>query len=651
MRSRLPISRTTSRTNTADLVSSFVLANEMLVNPVLGIDILFDASDPGATFDSQDHYDRRCFPGTREQYIADITNWVTESVNPPSSMYWMRGPAGVGKSAIAQTCAEKLKKSGHLGAAFFFTVNKHTNPSRLFTSIAYQLATALSDYRAALDERISKDKSLVEKKIPFQFGSLIVEPIQELEKQGKRIQPKAIFIDGLDECASKDAQAEIIKIIASSVRERSTPFHWAIFSRAEPRIVSTFKQDNIASVIHSVELPISREADNEIEMYLRGGFKNILEQQDSPQLSSSWPTDNDIWTLVKAAAGLFAHPAAVLRHVAYPPDSQFCERLQSVLATLSDAGKQGSTSFSQLDALYIHIMEQIPEHILLSAQLLLSYSMSSQGFNVSLTSCMFRISECTFREICRHLHAVISYKPSFHPLSSIDPRIDLTRPYYDQGQWFHPDQSIMWHVWSTHGTLRFYHKSFYDFLCDPTRSSAFCVSTSAIYCKYLDHFIQCHHHYASSYAIDGSSMYFLPLYLSLNLLVIPDLVSAPGITNSSTALSWSHGTEFVDSYFKLATLTFLSFWLSHDDSSFCRFIDDIPFAILRRLADVDYRKSLIAMRMWWDFRDKSNASMFDIPATAQTLSHTVFGCISTRYFNALVPAAFLLVCFKYDYPE
>ena len=113
MRSRLPISWT-SRTNTADLVSSFVLANEMLVN---GIDILYEASDPGTAFDSQGHYDRRCFPGTREQYIADITNWVTESANPPSSMYWMRGPAGVGKSAIAQTCAKKLKETGHLGAA------------------------------------------------------------------------------------------------------------------------------------------------------------------------------------------------------------------------------------------------------------------------------------------------------------------------------------------------------------------------------------------------------------------------------------------------------------------------------------------------------------------------------------------------------
>ena len=347
----------------ADLVSSFILANEMLVNPVLGIDILYEASSPGAAFDSQDHYDRRCSPGTREQYIADITNWVTESVDPPSSMYWMRGPAGVGKSAIAQTCAEKLKDTGHLGAAFFFTVKKYDNPLSLFTSIAYQLTTALPDYHATVNERISKDRSLVGKKIPAQFRSLIVEPLQELGKRGKRVQPKAIFIDGLDECAGGDAQAEIIKIIASSIREGSTPFHWVIFSRAEPRIVSTFKQDSIASVTHFIELPISRKADGEIEMYLRGEFKDILEHRGFPQLLSSWPTDNDIRTLVDAAAGLFAHPAAVLRHVAYPQDSQFRERLQSVLDALSDGGKQGSSSpFSQLDALCPHHEADSREH-------------------------------------------------------------------------------------------------------------------------------------------------------------------------------------------------------------------------------------------------------------------------------------------------
>ena len=186
----------------------------MLANSVLGIDILHGSSYPGAAFDS----------AAREQYIADITNWVTESANPPSSMYWMRGPAGVGKSAIARTCTEKLKETGHLGAAFFFTATKHTNPSCLFPTIAYQLATTIPDYRTIIDERISKGKTLIEKKIAFQFRSLIVEPIEEFGKQGKKVQPKAVFIDGLDECAGGDAQAEIIEIIASSVREKCTPF-------------------------------------------------------------------------------------------------------------------------------------------------------------------------------------------------------------------------------------------------------------------------------------------------------------------------------------------------------------------------------------------------------------------------------------------
>ena len=251
---------------------------------------------------------------------------------------------------------------------------------------------------------------------------------------------------------------------------------------------------------------------------LRGGFKNILEKRNFLQLLSSWPTYNDIRLLVDAADGLFAHPAAVLRHVAYPLDSQFHERLQSVLDSLSGAGKQGSTSsFSQLDALYVHIMKQIPESILLSAQFLLSYNQGNWNadtrWNASLPCCVFRIPEYTLRDICHHLHAVISYEPPFDPLSSINTRIDLTRPCYDQGQWFRLDPSIENHLNTVHGTFSFYHKSFYNFLHDPARSGSFCVNTPAIYYKFLDHLIGCHHHYALSYAVDSSSTYFLPLHL------------------------------------------------------------------------------------------------------------------------------------------
>ena len=116
---------------------------------------------------------------------------------------------------------------------------------------------------------------------------------------------------------------------------------------------------------------------------------------------------------------------------------------------------------------------------------------------------------------------------------------------------------------------------------------------------------------------------------------------------SSTALSWPHGTEFADSYLKLRAFSSLSALLSCDDPDFCRFFEDIPFAILQRLADVDYRKSLIADRTWSE-SDSSNPFVFGIPATVQPLSHTAFECVRTKNFDELVPDAFIRVCFNYD---
>ena len=132
---------------------------------------------------------------------------------------------------------------------------------------------------------------------------------------------------------------------------------------------------------------------------------------------------------------------------------------------------------------------------------------------------------------------------------------------------------------------------------------------------------------------------------ALNLLVIPDLESTSG---SSTALSWPHGTEFADSCLKLRALSGLSFQLSCDEPDFCRFLEDIPFAILQRLAEIDYRKSLIANRTWSE-SNSSNPFVFGIPATVQTLSNTTFECVGAENFDELVPAAFIRVCFNYDY--
>ena len=82
---------------------------------------------------------------------------------------------------------------------------------------------------------------------------------------------------------------------------------------------------------------------------------------------------------------------------------------------------------------------------------LFSWNVGTNSY-ASMLCYMFGISEYTLKDICHHLHVVISYEVSYDLLGSIDPRIDLAQPRYDQDQWLHPDKLIINHILGVHGT-------------------------------------------------------------------------------------------------------------------------------------------------------------------------------------------------------
>ena len=139
--------------------------------------------------------------------------------------------------------------------------------------------------------------------------------------------------------------------------------------------------------------------------------------------------------------------------------------------------------------------------------------------------------------------------------------------------------------------------------------------------------------------------------LPINLLVIPELVLGPGVVSSSDSLSWPQGTEFIDSYFKLVSFSSLSMLLSHDDPDFYQFIEDVPLDTLRQLTELDYRKALVAGRMYFEIFGSDYCWVSGVPGIGKALSHTVFECIRPDKFDDLGPAEFLSVRFKYDYQQ
>ncbi|KIK52637.1 hypothetical protein GYMLUDRAFT_179917, partial [Collybiopsis luxurians FD-317 M1] len=96
------------------------------------------------------------------------------------SVHWFCGPAGAGKSAIAQTLAKTYAKNGTLAGFFFFW---RTDPSRnnlrqLFSTIAFQLANSIRScvLRSVISSVVLKDPIILASSIETQFDKLIFGP-------------------------------------------------------------------------------------------------------------------------------------------------------------------------------------------------------------------------------------------------------------------------------------------------------------------------------------------------------------------------------------------------------------------------------------------------------------------------------------------
>lgn len=401
--------------------------------------MLFQSCTPEAAHDAgAREYAPRCHPGTRQNYIDQIVQWTLEPKQ--RQMLWMKGPAGVGKTAVAQSCAEMLS---NLGAAFFFSrPNKVTDPKRFFPSIAYQLALKHDAYRKILNRKIGKDPSLLTKSLEQQFYNLFVIPLQKLKVLGSEFEEKTIIVDGFDECEGHDSQCSILQTVLRSVRERTTPFLWAFFSRPEAHLVSLLGSPTIQPFSLYMELPVSSDSDKEISTFLSDELRKV---QLAHGLSPSWPTPDAIATIVRFSAGLFIYSSTVVRFICDPNSFGPVTQLDAVLSLEHGASPtlNGTTHhpLSELDSFYTLIMRKVPPKTLAVVQeiiLLLSWHQGRKDATVRVSN-LLRLSTAQMAAVLRPLYSVLSVQDGF--------LMEIT----------------------------FYHASFLEFLSDLTRSRDFCL--------------------------------------------------------------------------------------------------------------------------------------------------------------------------------
>ncbi|KIK57978.1 hypothetical protein GYMLUDRAFT_116342, partial [Collybiopsis luxurians FD-317 M1] len=145
-----------------------------------GLATLYHHTSTSASYDAGARYPPPlCHPGTREAVLQDLKDWAngaTGADNPP--VRWLYGPAGAGKSAIAQTFAQTCAENGSLLGSFFFwrSDSSRNNPQRLFTTIALQMAIAIPQLRAGVNAAVSYNPFLPTSSIENQWDMLIINP-------------------------------------------------------------------------------------------------------------------------------------------------------------------------------------------------------------------------------------------------------------------------------------------------------------------------------------------------------------------------------------------------------------------------------------------------------------------------------------------
>ena len=280
-----------------------------------------------------------------------IELWTKDFSAPP--VYWLSGLAGTGKTTIAQTIAERTFADGQLGASFFCSrdYQDRRDLHLILLTIAVQLARKYADFRSRFVPLVQLDPGIAHESLHNQMRRLIVEPLEESKIS------TVIIIDALDECVDEEPASAILSVIGQFVSQ-IPKVKFLVTGRPEPRIREGFRLPLLAEatdvfVLHEVELS---QVGKDIRSFFKHKFSELVHRR--PRLDD-WPTDEQLDTVCKRAAGLFVYAVATVKFVekqSANPRTQLDLLLKSPGSSSREGGATLNTGAATLDSLYTSIL-------------------------------------------------------------------------------------------------------------------------------------------------------------------------------------------------------------------------------------------------------------------------------------------------------
>ncbi|KAL0957534.1 hypothetical protein HGRIS_001324 [Hohenbuehelia grisea] len=383
-----------------------------------------------------------CMEGTRIELLRGLRDWSNDPDAP--RIFWLVGPAGAGKSAIARSLARLLLNANLLGGSFFCSrqTSVRSNARNIIPTLAQFMARLDPKYNAALAKVLgpSSTNDVASWTIDRQFDKLLNTPLQMAYRDRTPTHNRAegnklvLVVDALDECAdSHDINTFLTQLLSIPTW---LPIEIFIASRPERDIHAHFESERSLDDqhrilrLHEVEDEIVQR---DISLFLRS---RLTEVRASKGINGDWPTEREVEKLTNLSGTLFIYASTVMKFI---QDENPVQRLRDVLQSFRDAETPLN---SNLDMMYALVLMDAMNHKLrtkkevsTTRRVLAVILAAREPLSLATMSALLCISDSEIRWSLERIHAVVHV-----PALNAD------------------------------GAIAIYHKSFGDYLVSPQRA-------------------------------------------------------------------------------------------------------------------------------------------------------------------------------------
>jgi NACHT domain len=282
-----------------------------------------------------------CMEGTRTAVLDEIVAWAkkpfdSERKSNDSSMFWLYGMPGLGKTSVANSLCDRLGKGGNLGGSF---ICKHDNPSlrepeAVLPTLIAQLVRMWGPFRKLVAQVLHDEPQINPTSTK---GDLLLKPLRLLKKHP--LHPLVLVIDALDECGKHNTRGPLLNCLV----EACSLVHWlkiVVTSRPESDIISFFDARNITGR----DLGTDDLAYEDIHLFTRRRLGSVAKRRHLP---FDWPGEESVNKIVERSNGLFIFVETLYRLVDIPEPEPL------LVQVLSGESQGADTTLHQLYSMAI----------------------------------------------------------------------------------------------------------------------------------------------------------------------------------------------------------------------------------------------------------------------------------------------------------